>query len=167
MGGKSPQGLAQQRKRRRKKNFSGPGKRFLSQGAGKAVPVEPAGPAPPAPCRCRPQDRGQGKRRGKGPGPFPRLCSMDVRQTVAVAVRRRRAARMPVRQAYGHGRETLLPSRASRRTAKVRPRSLFWRKGKPSARARGDPLPHSPHPFPSAFSDGRGSMRQASFTGHA
>ena len=37
MGEKSPQGLDLQRKRRGKKNFSGPGKRFLSQSAGKAL----------------------------------------------------------------------------------------------------------------------------------
>ena len=46
-GEKSPQGLDLQRKRRGKKNFSGPGKRFLSQSAGKALrqslPGLPAG----------------------------------------------------------------------------------------------------------------------------
>ena len=46
-GEKSPQGLDLQRNRRGKKNFSGPGKRFLSQSAGKAfrqsLPGLPAG----------------------------------------------------------------------------------------------------------------------------
>ena len=46
-GEKPPQGLDLQRKRRGKKNFSGPGKRFLSQSAGKALrqslPGLPAG----------------------------------------------------------------------------------------------------------------------------
>lgn len=152
MGGKSPQGLAQQRKRRGKKNFSGPGKRFLSQGAGKAVPVEPAGPAPPVPCRCRPQDRGQGKTRGKGQDPSPVFVSW------ASARQWQSRCGAAGQKGYPCGRRTDMgvkrscPSRASRRTAKVRlPAACFGGRGSPLLAREGIPSPTAPILSPALF----------------
>lgn len=80
-GGKSPQGLALQRKRRRKKNFFGPGKKIFVTGrrksrSGRACRACSAWPVPlPA------AGKEAGKTRGKGPGPLPlSFRCVDVRQ---------------------------------------------------------------------------------------
>lgn len=79
-GEKSPQGLDLQRKRRGKKNFSGPGKRFLSQSAGKAL--RQSLPGLPAGAVLLPvAGPGTGQNEGEGAGPLPHIFYfMGIRQ---------------------------------------------------------------------------------------
>ena len=102
-GEKPPQGLDLQRKRRGKKNFSGPGKRFLSQSAGKAL--RQSLPGLPAGAVLLPvAGSGAGQNEGEGAGtPSPYLLfhghPPDHRQQRRG---RCRSDGTPVRQACGH-----------------------------------------------------------------
>ena len=102
-GGKSPQGLGLQRKRRGKKNFSGPGKRFLSQGAGNAAPAEPAG-LRRAVRAVAGGGVGRRAKKGRGPGPLPHhfssWASVRLRQPWCGG---RRSDGTPVRRTCAEG----------------------------------------------------------------